>query len=880
MDEDQEMERFGMDNDFEGGEWIDGEYYYRKRKEKHAQTREDVLYGVFADSDDDDDEYSSKKRRKDRGLSKKQDLTKPVNFVSTGTFMPSQDTDKNSKEQVEKDNCVSEDRPGVGLGMGSGSISRSGLGFNSSYTANGSDRNNDFNENDDDNFLPTVPTAFGKKIKEGAMRREKEREREKVDKRRGQHQSLGKDVDVGKFEKHTKGIGLKLLEKMGYKGGGLGKNEQGIVAPIEARLRAKNTGIGFNDSKEIMPLQPALKVENNSLPGINQSTAGRTKDRPWSKHARLKKKKTSKAEEEEDYITAQELLESKQEQDSEVVQKVYDMRGPQVRVITNLSDLNAEEKARENDVPMPELQHSIGLIVRLAEADIQEIDRNLRRERETALSLKKDKEKLEIETAFKKKQVDIMEEILGVLDQMEKENNIGTLTLDSLAQSFSDLHKRYADTYKLCNLSCIACSYALPLFIRVFQGWDPLRNPYHGIELVSFWKTLLQEEDCLDIWDASSPYTQLVSEVVLPAVRISGINTWQARDPEPMLRFLESWEKLLPSSVLTTILDNIVMPKLSSAVEAWEPHHETIPIHTWVHPWLPLLGHKLEDVYQGIRFKLSTVLGAWHPSDGSAYAILSPWKPVFDPASWEQLMLRFIVPKLQLVLQDFQVNPASQNLDQFFSVMNWASAIPIHLMVDMMEKIFFAKWLQVLYHWLCSSPNFEEVTKWYLGWKELIPKELLANESIRYQLNCGLDMMNQAVEGMQVVQPGLKENISYLRVLEQRQFEAQQKAAANAQHQAAASLGSAVNVDGVASMQSHELTLKEVIEAHAQQHGLLFKLKPGRMHNGHQIYGFGNISIVIDSLNQKVYAQNEDSWSLESLQGLLELNNKSHSKRR
>ncbi|CAL0331263.1 unnamed protein product [Lupinus luteus] len=869
MDEDQEMERFGMDNDFEGGEWIGGEYYYRKRKEKRTQTREDVLYGVFADSeDDDDDDYSSRKRRKDRGLSKKQDLTKPVNFVSTGTFMPNEDIDKKSKEQDEKDNHISEDRPGLGLGMGSGSTSGSGLGFNSSYTANGSDKNNEFNENDDDNFLPTVPTAFGKKIKEGAMRREKEREREKLQKKRGQHQSHGHDVDVGKFEKHTKGIGMKLLEKMGYKGGGLGKNEQGIVAPIEARLRAKNTGIGFNDSKETMPL-PALQVEKNISSGATQSIAGPTKKKSWSKQASSKKK------EDESYITAQELLASKQEQDLEVVQKVYDMRGPQVRVITNMSDLNAEEKAKENDIPMPELQHNVGLIVRLAEADIQEIDRKLRSERETALSLKKDKEKLETEAAFKKKQVDSMEEIEVMLDRVEKENSLGTLTLDSLAQSFNELHKRYADNYKLCNLSWIAGSYALPFFIRVFQQWDPLRNPYHGMELVSSWKTLLQE-DCLDIWDVSSPYTQLVSEVVLPAVRISGINTWQPRDPEPMLRFLESWEKLLPSSVITTILDEIVMPKLSSAVDAWEPHRETIPIHTWVHPWLPLLGHKLEGVYQGIRFKLSTVLGAWHPSDGSAYAILSPWKTVFDSASWEQLMLRFIVPKLQLVLQEFQVNPASQNLDQFYWVMNWASAIPMHLMVDMMDKFFFAKWLQVLYHWLCSNPNFEEVTKWYLGWKELIPKELLANESIRYQLNRGLDMMNQAVEGMQVVQPGLKENISYLRVLEQRQFEAQQKAAAFAQHRVAASLGNAVNADG---MQSHELTLKEVIEAHAQQHGLLFKLKPGRMHNGHQIYGFGNISIVIDSLNQKVYAQNEDTWSLESLEGLLELHNKSLSKR-
>ncbi|KAK7317962.1 hypothetical protein RJT34_02621 [Clitoria ternatea] len=872
MDEDQEMERFGMENDYEGGQWIGGEYYYRKRKEKRTQTKDDVLYGVFADSDDDeDDDYSSRKRRKDRDFSKRPDLTKPVNFVSTGTFMPNQENDEKVKEQDEKDGYDGrEDRPGLGLGFGVGSASTSGsgLGFKSSNGANGMERNDDSDENADESFLPT---AFGKKIKEGAMRREKERERERLEKKRGQGWGTGQDElgDVGKFEKHTKGIGMKLLEKMGYKGGGLGKNEQGIVAPIEAKLRAKNSGIGFNESKETKAL-PVLQQEKKSVPDVTQPMVGRTKERLWSKQTRLKKKK-----EEEEYVTALELLASKQEQELEVVQKVYDMRGPQVRVLTNLSDLNAEEKAKEKDVPMPELQHNIALIVRLAEADIQEIDRDLRRERETALSLKKEKEKLETEAEFQKKQLDNLEEIMSVLDRVGEENTLGRLTLDSLAHCFRDLQKRYADNYKLCNLSSIACSYALPLFIRVFQGWDPLRNTSHGLDLVSQWKTLLQEEDSVDIWDLSSPYSQLVSEVVLPAVRISGINTWQARDPEPMLRFLELWERLLPSSVLATILDNIVMPKLSSAVDTWEPHRETIPIHTWVHPWLPLLGNKLEGIYQVIRFKLSTVLGAWHPSDGSAYAILSPWKTVFDSASWEQLMLRFIVPKLQLVLQEFQINPASQNLDQFYWVMNWASAIPIHLMVDMMEKFFFAKWLQVLYHWLCSNPNFEEVTKWYLGWKELIPKELLANESIRYQLNCGLDMMNQAVEGMEVVQPGLKENISYLRVLEQRQFEAQQKAAAYAQQQAAASLGGAVNKDGV-----HELSLKEVIEAHAQQHGLLFKLKPGRMHNGHQIYGFGNISIIIDSLNQKVYAQNEETWSLESLQGLLELHNKSLGKRR
>ncbi|XAR54279.1 hypothetical protein NMG60_11029338 [Bertholletia excelsa] len=850
--EDQEMERFGMENDFEDGQWIGGEFYYRKRKEKRRQTKDDVLYGVFASGDSDsdaDDDYggsSSRKRRKD--VLKKPDLTKPVNFVSTGTVMPNQEIDSNSKEERVED----ADYPkSSGLGFGSSYMDSSGLGFQSQKENEESGDRSQRDDDDDDDFLPT---AFGRKIKEGAQqRREREKEKSKLAKSSKSAKREPESGDVGAFEKYTKGIGMKLLEKMGYKGGGLGKNEQGILAPIEAKLRPKNMGMGFNDFKEAKSM-PALQESEEKLP-VKPQPVSRPKEKLWSKQSRSKKK---------DYLTAEELLARKQEQGLEVVQKVFDMRGPQVRVLTNLENLNAEEKARENDIPMPELQHNVRLVVDLAELDIQRIDQDLRNERETVVALHNEKEKLQSEATDQKKQLDDMEEIISLLDQIGEENSLGKLTLDSLARLFGDLQRRYADYYKLCNLSWIACSIALPLFIRVFQGWDPLQNTSHGLDVISSWKSLLQGEDSFGFSDAASPYTQLFMEVVFPAVRISGTNTWQARDPEPMLRFLESWEKLLPPSVLQNILDNIIMPKLSAAVDSWDPRRETIAIHAWMHPWLPLLGQKLEIFYPTIRNRLEGVLHAWHPSDMSAYHILSPWKTVFDPASWEQLMVRFILPKLLAVMHEFQVNPANQKLDQFYWIQTWATAMPINHMIHLMD-VFFDKWQQVLYHWLRANPNFEEVTQWYLGWKELFPPELLANEHIRYRLNLGLDMMNQAVEGMEVVQPGLRENISYLRVLEQRKFEAQQKAAA----QASAIMGGAIPMEGMGG--GLEMSLREVIEVHAQQHGLLFKPKPGRMQDGHQIYGFGSVSIIIDSLNQKVFAQSEDRWSLVSLEQLLEM---------
>ncbi|BFG31167.1 hypothetical protein CerSpe_174410 [Prunus speciosa] len=823
MDDYQEMERFGMEKDYEDSQWICGEFYYRKCKDKHVQTKDDVLYGIFStDSYDAKDNEGSRKRRKDQ----KVDLTKPVNFVSTGIVLPNQEKDKNLKQQNDDLSASSVGTSGLGFGAATGS----GLGFNnlnSGLGLNNSNLDHTGGRRKMRNDTTFLPMAFGKKIKEGAERRQKEREKLKLLKqttsqsrsRRDSEESqfgLGgarggdRDGGLGAFEKHTKGIGMKMLKNMGYKGGGLGKNEQGILAPIEAKLRPKNMGMGFNDYKETEIKRSSLQeleAEKLNKPLPTASATNTTKKRlSW-------KKAVANWANKDQYVSAKELLAKKQEESTEVfVHMVVDMRGPQVRVLTNLENLNAEEKAREEDAPMPELQHNLRLILDLAEVDIQKIDRDLRNERDTAISLNQEKERLATEVARRKQHLDSLGDIMSVLDRLGEENVMGTLTLESLAKGFGDLWKRYADNYKICNLSCIACSLALALFIRMFQGWDPLRNPSHGLNV-------------------------LVSEVVVPAVRIAGINTWQAKDPEPMLRFLEYWEKLIPSSVLHAILDMVVFPKLKDAVDLWEPHRDTVPIHV----------------------------------DASAYAILSPWKKVFDSASWEQLMHRFIVPKLQLVLQDFQVNPANQRLDQFNWVMSWASAIPIHLMVDMMEKFFFTQWLQVLYHWLCSNPNFEEVLNWYKGWKKLIPEELHANESIRYQLNCGLDMMNRAVEGMEVIQPGLKENISYLRVLEQRQFDAQQKAAA-----AQANLGGTTHMDGI----GNEMSLKDVIKAHAQQHGLLFRPKPGRMHNGHQIYSFGNVSIIVDSLNQKVYAQTEESWSFVSLERLLDMHNSSLTRRR
>ncbi|CAK9866851.1 unnamed protein product [Sphagnum jensenii] len=316
----------------------------------------------------------------------------------------------------------------------------------------------------------------------------------------------------------------------------------------------------------------------------------------------------------------------------------------------------------------------------------------------------------------------------------------------------------------------------------------------------------------------------------VPAIRSATTNFWEPRDPEPMLQFLETWEKLLPVAILQNILENLVMPKLVVAVDAWDPCQETVPIHAWLHPWLPLLGGRMEPLYHPIQFKLGNVLQAWHPSDSSALALLSLWHSVFDPSSWEHLLVWSILPKLMHAMQELRVNSAHEQLDQFNWVTAWGSAVPIHHMV--------------LYNWLCANPNYQEVSRWYLGWKSWLPPELLENEGIRHQLNIALEMMNQALEGAPIVQAGTRENLSFLQATEHRLFQTPRYSAAHGQQQ----------------QQAAEMSLKEVVEAYAQDNDVQFLPKPGRTHEGLQVYGFGAVNVIVDAAKQVILAQNGNHW--------------------
>lgn len=65
---------------------------------------------------------------------------------------------------------------------------------------------------------------------------------------------------------------------------------------------------------------------------------------------------------------------------------------------------------------------------------------------------------------------------------------------------------------------------------------------------------------------------------------------WNVRDCDPVIDLVEVWIPVLPSWILENIQDQLILPRLMQEVENWNPLTDTMPIHAWLHPWLPLMG--------------------------------------------------------------------------------------------------------------------------------------------------------------------------------------------------------------------------------------------------------------------------------------------------
>ena len=94
--------------------------------------------------------------------------------------------------------------------------------------------------------------------------------------------------------------------------------------------------------------------------------------------------------------------------------------------------------------------------------------------------------------------------------------------------------------------------------------------------------------------------------------------------------------------------------------------------------------------------------------------MLTVYFQVYPASEWDDLMLRHVLPALATTLRDrFRINPRDQHLDALEKVLAWQPLLRSSMIDQLLEAEFFPKWLDALYTWLVSDPNYDEVTQWY-----------------------------------------------------------------------------------------------------------------------------------------------------------------------
>jgi tuftelin-interacting protein 11 len=269
-----------------------------------------------------------------------------------------------------------------------------------------------------------------------------------------------------------------------------------------------------------------------------------------------------------------------------------------------------------------------------------------------------------------------------------------------------------------------------------------------------------------------------------------------------------------------------------------------VPIHRWLQPWLPLLGvARMQPLLPVIRHKLASALVDWAPSDPSAHVVLAPWHGVFEPSSWERLMLEQIVPKLAGGLRtlDWKQPTVSEAARAPFSwTQRWADVLPRGAYLRLVVHELLWPWLQALHGWLRAGigpggVDLAAVNGWYEGWKEALGEELQQQPAVQGMLGQALRMFTQLLEGQTPAAPSPPP--------------ASGATAAGLRLDQATGGGGGSSVD----IEGSGVTYKDLVERFAAENDMVFMPTARARDDGSRIYQFGKAMVSVDTKENLVW---------------------------
>lgn len=561
------------------------------------------------------------------------------------------------------------------------------------------------------------------------------------------------------FERFTKGIGSKLLAKMGYVGGGM--------APIDVKVRPKGIGIGFGNFDERTDGEKKAQKERDKAPGDkkkkkkdgdddddeddgydNDAMRNAAKSVAAEERARDGWKRGKQRTQRTQYITSLDSESRAAAESRSAAINVIDMRGPQ-------DGAGARKR-------MPELYYNARLLVDLLRVELVELDAKQRSRRDQLVSLDAEHERLAAQTASERERLVRVERVRGLVDECGKRVREKRIDLEQVGTLFGALRSSFAREYELFRLSRLVHALAVPLLKQRLRGWAPLddADPVAIASVFRTWRDVLlppSDESAAAVLDDDTAllvateavrydarlYHKLLEDHALPPLRLALMRSWRpAENSDAAVPLVLAWRDVMPRRVFASLLESLVVPRLERALQ--DERVDPLTMHRWLAVWQPIVGAAFEPLLPVVRRLLLRGVERCEARLNEAHEALLAWAVVgVDDVSMQRVLERVVVA-MERRLDATPIDPSRPDSSALECVLRWFDFAPLAVsrLVHVLEEHFFAPWLGVTRQWLAGEPDFGELADWYAGWKQLFPHALLeAAPRMRTLFNHALDLL-------------------------------------------------------------------------------------------------------------------------------------------